>query len=120
MFARRLYAQIYLHKNLIIHWCISECEYDEKYFKKLVGRNLNNSELTLITKCFPIEDFPDIPEEDFYGRIISELAPCWINQWEYNQDFCFIKAQNKREVLESTSKDVLEYIDFLKEKRRRK
>ena len=118
MFARKLYAQVYLHKGLIIYWSILEKEFDERYFKRLAAQSLPNKDLCLVTKCFDPIDFPDIKEEDFVEIITSDLAPNWINQWKYNTDYCLIKAKSNRDKDLSSHMDVLGYIRHLQEQRR--
>ncbi len=118
MFARKIYAQVYLHKSLIIHWSILEKEFDEKYFKNLVARNLPDEELMLVTKCFDPDDFPDIEKEDFIKTIISDLAPNWINQWKYNNNYCFIKARSSSVLDEDSVMDVLGYVEHLQNRKK--
>lgn len=120
MFARKLYAQVFLHNGLIIFWCIMEKEFEWAYFKKLSARNIPDDELELKTMCFNSLDYPEIKSEDFTKQVTSKLAPEWINQWEYNTNYCFIKAKVSEDAEDSSHKNVLEYISYLQEKRRRK
>lgn len=118
MFARKIYAQVLLHNDLIIHWCILESEFKGTFLRKMFAKELPDEEIKFISKCFNPTDFPEIKSEDFTKEVVSNLAPDWINQWEYNNNYCFIKARSSSVLDGASVLDVLGYIEHLQNRKK--
>lgn len=101
-----IYAQVLLLDNKIEAWKICQTQKRSPYDFKACWKQNRFDDYTMDTFCFLKEETYIEDGWNFNSYVYGVIAPEWINQWEYADDYKGSKAtvQNLEEAIEDMQK----------------
>lgn len=119
-----IYAQVLLLDNKIENFKICQDKKSGVYDWKAYWKQDRLNDYTMETKVFENDDIINDPEGKLFNRkVYSYLAPQWINQWDYADDYRLCKCRimtleesekEERELMESISKSMGRNLEFVR------
>jgi hypothetical protein len=120
----KIYAQVLLLDNKIENWKICQDMKYGVYDWKAYWKSNRMNDYTMETEVFYNDDIENDPEGKLFNRkVYAALAPQWINQWEYADDYklqkCKIQTveeaeEDERNLMEQIGKSMGRNLEFVR------